>query len=185
VAAVKAESRREALRIIGAVGSTCAFPFGADQLYGQQAGHAPGGRFFDAAQMETLAKLTDLIIPPTETAGAARSGVPEYIDRVVSVEKEHQIVFRDGLAWLDRQATSAHGKVFRDLDEEQQIAMLTPLCEAADSNQLKKPGARFFRSLKSMTADGYYTSRTGLVDELGYKGNMAMAGFPSCEVKEH
>ena len=93
----------------------------------------------------------------------------------MSVEKEHQIVFRDGLAWLDRQATSAHGKVFRDLDEEQQIAMLTPLCEAADSNQLKKPGARFFRSLKSMTADGYYTSRTGLVDELGYKVNMAMA----------
>lgn len=179
------ESRREALRIIGAVGSTCAFPFGADQLYGQQAGHAPSSQFFDAAQMETLAKLTDLIIPPTGTPGGAHAGVPEYIDRVVSVEKEHQELFRGGLAWLDRQAGKLHARTFRELDEQQQIDMLTPLCEAADAGEMNVPGARFFKSLKSMTADGYYTSRIGLVDELGYKGNMAMAGFPSCEVREH
>ena len=29
----------------------------------------------------------------------------------------------------------------------------------------------FFRLLKNLTADGYYTSRVGLLDELGYKGN--------------
>ena len=183
--ATRPESRREALRILGAVGSTCAFPFAADQLYGQQAGHAPASRFFDAAQMDTLAKLADLIIPPTDTPGGAQAGVPGYIDGVVSTEKEHQQLFRDGLTRLDREAAKLHGKPFRELSEPQQVALLTPLCEAADKGDWKVPGARFFKSLKNMTADGYYTSRAGLVDELGYQGNMAMAGFPSCEVKEH
>ena len=43
----------------------------------------------------------------------------------------------------------------------------------------------FFRLLKNLTADGYYTSRVGLVDELGYKGNTALPQFPSCTVPEH
>ena len=43
----------------------------------------------------------------------------------------------------------------------------------------------FFRLLKNLTADGYYTSRVGLLDELGYKGNSALPQFPSCAVPEH
>ena len=31
-----------------------------------------------------------------------------------------------------------------------------------------------------MTADGYYTSRIGLVQELGYKGNTVLRQFPEC-----
>lgn len=44
---------------------------------------------------------------------------------------------------------------------------------------------RFFRLVKNLTADGYYTSRAGLIDELGYRGNTALARFPSCTVPEH
>ena len=44
---------------------------------------------------------------------------------------------------------------------------------------------RLFRLIKSLTADGYYTSRIGLVDELGYTGNTALASFPSCTIREH
>ena len=43
---------------------------------------------------------------------------------------------------------------------------------------------RFFRLLKNLTADGYYTSRVGLVEELGYRGNAALAAFPSCTTPE-
>ena len=39
---------------------------------------------------------------------------------------------------------------------------------------------RFFRLMKNLTADGYYTSRIGLLDELGYTGNTALLEFPSC-----
>jgi hypothetical protein len=32
-----------------------------------------------------------------------------------------------------------------------------------------------------MTADGFWTSKQGLVDTLGYKGNTVLAEFPTCE----
>ena len=39
--------------------------------------------------------------------------------------------------------------------------------------------------MKSMTADGYYTSQIGLVQELGYKGNTVLPSFPACTHPEH
>jgi hypothetical protein len=42
-----------------------------------------------------------------------------------------------------------------------------------------------FRLVKNLTADGYYTSRVGLLEELGYTGNTALAQFRACEVREH
>jgi hypothetical protein len=44
---------------------------------------------------------------------------------------------------------------------------------------------RLFRLIKNLTADGYYTSRVGLLQELGYTGNTALARLPSCAVPEH
>lgn len=43
----------------------------------------------------------------------------------------------------------------------------------------------FFRAMTSLTAEGYYTSQIGLMDELGYVGNTALAAFPECEIPEH
>jgi hypothetical protein len=43
---------------------------------------------------------------------------------------------------------------------------------------------RFFRLIKNLTADGYYTSRVGLVDELGYRGNTARPSYPACPIPE-
>ncbi len=184
--------RREALKIIGAIGATCAFPFSADELYGQ---HAHAGtverirpaaapykpRFFSEAQYKLIARVADLIIPPTETPGAAAAGVPEYIDRVVGGSEQQQQSFREGIAWLD----AAAGGNFLALPEDRQIALLTPLCEAADSNGLKHAGDRFFLSMKNLTADGYYTSQAGLVRELGYSGNTALPSFPECGRPQH
>jgi len=41
-------NRRESLKIIGAIGTTCAFPFSADELYGQH-GPQPGRGREDSA----------------------------------------------------------------------------------------------------------------------------------------
>ena len=185
------ETRRDTLKIIGAIGSTCAFPFAANDLYGQHqhAAHAqtpPRGpytaKFFTAREYETVSRIADLIIPPTDTPGAAGAGAPEYIDYVVHNNPSHQPAMREGLAYLDRQSGP---KRFVELTEEQQIGLLTPLSEAADRADFEVPGARFFHMVKSMTADGYYTSQVGLVRELGYKGNTALASFPGCDHPEH
>jgi hypothetical protein len=189
-----AQERRDTLKIIGAIGATCAFPFPADELYGQH-NHTPPAaatsgpyapQVFTKDQFDLVSRVADLIIPPTDTPGAAQAGVPEYIDRVVSANPEHRGRFREGLAWLDGAALKAHGRKFLQLSAEQQIAILKPLSDGADDNENPQPPeVRFFRVFKSMTADGYYTSEAGLVQELGYRGNTVLAKFPECGVPEH
>jgi gluconate 2-dehydrogenase gamma chain len=184
--------RREALKIIGAIGVNCAFPFSADELYAQHAhGHlvqqiqpaaAPyKPQHFDAHQYAVVSRIADLIVPNTDTPGAVAAGVPEYIDRVVHAAAGQQKLFAAGLAWLDQQA----GKPFLELTEEQQIALLSPLCDAADAGRMKHAGDRFFKAIKSMTADGYYTSQAGLMRDLGYNGNTVLPAYPECTHPEH
>lgn len=186
-------SRRESLKIIGAIGTTCAFPFSADELYGQHV-HAsnptaPEGpytlKFFSADEFETLSRIAELIIPATDTPGAIGAGAPAYIDGVVSANPEHKKRFREGLAWIEQESARKYRKKFSKLTEAQQVKLLTPLSEAVDSGGKLGVGERFFVMVKNMTADGYYTSRIGLVQELGYAGNTAMEKFPSCEIPEH
>ena len=187
------QTRREALKIIGAVGVTCAFPFSANELYGQHVhppGHAaaqaqPGAssapRFFTPAQLLVISRLTDLIIPPTETPGAAAAGVPAYIDLVVNEDPKLQSIFREGLPRLDAMSESRFSNSsFLQLAEAQQVEILTSLSEAATGGD-----ASFFHAIKSLTADGYYTSRVGLLQELGYNGDAVLAAFPAFQIPEH
>jgi len=226
------ETRRTALKMLGAVGATCAFPFAGDELYGQHA-HvpaAPAGQtppepaFFTAAEFATVARVADIIIPSTETPGASGAGVPAYIDLVVAANPRHQPLVRAGLARLeqdaratgaasvvampapaliallrtasdvvDREDAAARRARFR-ADEtgrlvyfvattDRDAARTPPLAQVADdAMNIDDPmlPARFFRLMKNLTADGYYTSRVGLLDELGYAGNTALLAFPSC-----
>ena len=220
--------------MLGTVGLTCAFPFAGDELYGQHVhltlAQAPSAgpyapTFFTPAEYATLSRLTDVIIPPTSTPGASAAGVPEYIDRVVTLNAEHQSLVRAGLAWLERQAKDRFSRDFLSLDEAQHIAILQPLSDEVDRQQREAQRGRFrtdakggtvyyvaindktspappaaarsapesdpaqpvrvFRLIKNLTADGYYTSRAGLLEELGYVGNTALASFPACDVREH
>jgi hypothetical protein len=213
--------------MLGAIGATCAFPFAGDELYGQHV-HTTllqtpspqpyGPSFFTSAEYTALSRLTDAIIPATDTPGAAAAGVPEYVDRVVTLNAEHQPLIRSGLAWLEEQATSRFSRAFVELGETERSAILQPLSDELDRQRREalrarfrrgdqgqtvyyvavtdrdypaapaEPRAvgdadlpvRFFRLVKNLTADGYYTSRAGLLAELGYTGNSALAAFPAC-----
>lgn len=188
-------SRRESLKIIGAIGTTCAFPFSADELYGQHV-HRPDKipldasgpytpKFFSPAEFETLSQLAETIIPATVTPGAIGAGVPRYIDQVVSANPEHRKRLREGLKWLDTESKRHFHNEFAKLGEAQRIELLTPLSAAVDAGKKLNGPERFFALVKNLTADGYYTSQDGLVRELGYAGNTALEKFPSCELPEH
>ena len=196
------KNRREALKIIGAVGVTCAFPFSANELYGQhvhpsgeaafqQAKPDAAPRFFTPGELLVISRLTDLIIPPTETPGAAAAGVPQYIDLVVNEDPKLQGIFRQGLPRLDTMSASRFSSsVFLQLTEAQQVEILTSLSEAAEEKAPSKKNvvgsdAAFFKAIKSLTADGYYTSRIGLLQELGYNGDTYLAAFPESRIPEH
>jgi gluconate 2-dehydrogenase gamma chain len=172
--------RREALRILGAISVSCAFPFSAEELYGQHVHSSglaqvelPKPSWFSGDDLKLLSMMTDLIIPATDTPSASAAGVPAYMDLVVSRNEGHQKLFAEGLAWLKEQS-------FVDLAEEAQYRLLEPLCLAADSGKASSMPERFFAAVKSLTADGYYTSKAGLITELGYKGNAVLPEFPTC-----
>jgi len=176
--------RREALKIIGAIGTTCAFPFSADELYGQHVHPAPGAqaaasapKFFKTEEFAVISRVADLIIPDTDTPGAVKAGVPGYIDFVVFHNPLHQAAFRAGLEWL--------GPGFLKLSEAQQIAVLQPVSDQVDKGLQETAAQKFFRAMKGMTADGYYTSKIGLMQELGFQGGAVLAEYPACEVPEH
>jgi len=177
------KDRRETLKIVGAIGSTCAFPFAANELYGQHADHTPPKlpavsttpSFFTPPEFALISRMADLIIPATSTPGALAAGVPMYIDTVVSKNPAAQRTFRAGIA-----SFNLSHKGFLDLDQAAQITVLTPLCEAADEGKSRQPEVALFKAIKSMTADGYYTSKIGLIDELGYHGNSVLSEFPVC-----
>ena len=102
-----------------------------------------------------------------------------------------QGIFHAGLSRLDtisesRFATSA----FLQLSEAQQVEILTSLSEAAEQKGVPKESvagddAAFFTAIKNLTADGYYTSRIGLLQELGYNGDAYLAAFPEFSIPEH
>lgn len=191
--ATYSSDRRSVLKIMGAISATCAYPYAGDELFAQAAPEhqhqhsaAPrdAARFLAEPDFRMISRLADLIIPETNTPAASGAGVPSYIDLVIARDAELQQLVADGLRWLDAEASGQAGKKFMDLSEEVQIGILEPLCQAADAGNSLARNVRFFALIKKLTADGYYTSKTGLIDELGYQGNMVLSSFPGC-VHEH
>jgi gluconate 2-dehydrogenase gamma chain len=199
-------NRREALKILGAIGGTCAFPFSANELYGQQTPvtqpqhvhqHAgpperppsvkgpikPG--YFSEPDFDTISRLADLIIPHTDTPGAVEAGVPAYIDSVVGASAELQAICQVGLKAFEERSQKEGGLAFAALTMQQQVAVVTPLSEVVDAHQPESAAERFFHLIKNLTADGYYTSHAGLVEELKYTGNTVLDRFPQSTIREH
>ena len=127
-----------------------------------------------AAEMDWLKALVDTIIPRTETPGASDTGVPVYIDRRLAANPELAERFRAGMKALDADAHSRFGAAYPALNEQQRTDLLTPLGDDP-----------FFRLVKGLTVDGYYTSQDGLTKELGWHGNTYLTQFPGCTHPEH
>lgn len=168
---------------MGAIGVSCMFPYEADELYGQHV-HQEGDpaalpklKVFDPDEFALVSRVADLIIPATDTPGALGAGVPFYIDMLCAANKSLLALVRYGLQWLT-------GMKFLKLSEAEQIAVLETTSKNAEAGG-DTAADQFWRAFKSMTADGYYTSKIGLRDELGYKGNTVLDHFPESQIPEH
>jgi gluconate 2-dehydrogenase gamma chain len=171
-------TRREALILIASA-SPLAAQDAAQEAHHHSAEAAPAAATtyrpatLTPAEMRLAATLSDLIIPRTDTPGASEAGVPEFIDRRLTASPNLTASFRRGLELL--------GAGFPRLAVEKQVAMLTDFSR-------QPPGTakeRFFQLLKEMTIDGYYSSRAGLTQELGWHGNTFLSEFKGCTHPEH
>lgn len=158
-------------------------------------------KFFNEHEMETIAVLSNIIIPADDVSGSATdAGVPDFIEFIVKDMPQHQVPMRGGLRWLDLQAVKRFGKSFKECSNSQQIQIVDdiayPEVSYTDANgkQIKKgsvkpgmqQGVRFFSLMRNLTATGFYTSKIGIQD-LGYIGNQPNQwnGVPDDVLKQY
>ena len=153
------ERVRASMTANGGPGSTTAGPATATQLTPERA--------------RALEALADIIIPETDTPGAAEAGVTEFVTALVDgwLDDEDRDRFVAGLDTVDPTARERFGADFADCTEAQRTqlvgefdAELVRLREDPDA----RPSRYFFHDVKRFTITAYFTSEVGL-DALGYR----------------
>lgn len=130
----------------------------------------------DAHQRATIAELSEMIIPTTDTPGAQAAKVDEYIDIILAEwsTDADKAAFMRGLSELDGRAQAAFGKTFVEGTTEERTALLAVLDdELTKARNLRKAWKRgdgapppdyrqlFFHQVRSLTVSGYYSSEVG------------------------
>jgi gluconate 2-dehydrogenase gamma chain len=147
---------------------------------------APSGKYtpkyFTPHQYETLTLLCESIIPKDEkSGGAVEAGAPEFIDLLSSENEEYQLKLGGGLYWLDGFCGDRYTGPYLSCTPEQRKAVLDLIAfrKNAKADPTLSPGVAFFAFLRSLTCDGFYTSKIGIAD-LQYIGNTVLPEFPGC-----
>ncbi len=146
-------------------------------------------QFFKHDEFRTVELLTELIIPTDDTPGAKEARVADYIDFVVFSAAEHlpelQKRWTEGLSWLDQASRKSFGAPFNEISLDQREQLLTEMSLPDRDPRASHAGYSFYRLVKGMTVEGFYTSRVGLIDVLGYQGLAFLPEFPGCTHPEH
>jgi hypothetical protein len=71
-------------------------------------------------------------------------------------------------------AREMYGSDFLKRSASERVSVLTRM--AKNETAPEKPEEIFFRELKAMTIRGYYTSKIGIHDDMGYLGNTLQQG---------
>jgi len=126
-------------------------------------------RFFSAEENELLDQLMEMIIPAdNHSPGAHAAQVSLFADSMVATSNAAiQKQWREGLKRIQEQAAKS--------------SLAEALAEsAANEGHATTDIERFFRDLKHMTVNGYYTSAIGIHKDLQYQGNAYLTAFPGC-----
>lgn len=178
-------NRRELLKyFLVAAGASFSGSLAQNVLAGVVPTRTASKAIFDAATSKKVALLTEMIIPETDTPGAIKAGVPQFVEMMVVdwFNDDERKIFLDGLASLDAYCEQQFGKPFVQCAAEQQLSALQDAEAQAKSYRTfgiagfgtdlqsksvdyKTP---FFTKLKELTVLGYYTSEVGAQTELVY-----------------
>jgi len=138
------------------------------------------GKVFTLSQLKQLRSICAIVIPKTETLGAAEVNTHGFIDNQLfhCYEQAEQEKMIQLLTLIDEVAKKSFSRSFTELGQDQQFQLLTAL-DVGKGNFDKKQRADF-KSLKKLICFGYYTSEVGASQELrylavpgGYQGSIA------------
>ena len=152
--------------------------------------------FFDAHQNETFLALAELIVP-----NSAEAQVNRFVDTLISVDTpENQKKLIASLGAFDHEAVSRYQQPFKDLSEDQQVAILTAAAAAEPGQpgqgrrRRRRPAVPatngseppvltlrdHFEDVKGWVSGAFYSSEFGM-KELGWTGQVAWDSYPGCE----
>ena len=131
-------------------------------------------QFFSEDESRLLDQLMEMIIPADDhSPGAHEAKTNLFADLMVATSNDAlKKRWQDGI---------------RLIREEAKNSSLAEALRGAAVNE-ENPTTdleRFFVVLKQMTVNGYYTSATGIHQEMEYVGNAYLGAFPACTHPEH
>jgi hypothetical protein len=173
-------SRRDVIRnlVLTVGGSTLLSACGGRVTLGPP---VPGTRprFYGDREMAVLSRVSDLLLPRTETPGALDVGVPSILDRLMAewASEETRAEHRATLAALDTALGAAGGDFLAASDAAAEDALARVDRAAFDGD-----GVEGYTGLKSLVAQAYFSTEGGAVEEMGW---MAVPGrWDPCAVRE-
>jgi len=127
-------------------------------------------------QLDLIAELVDVIIPPTRSPGAKESLVHVYIINYMEdcASRKEYNNFKNGLNDLQVTSVNNFNNVFEKCSKTQKKQLLENLEKSSTYTGLllkinnKLRGRSFFNMLKTLTIEGYCTSSNGATKHLAY-----------------
>lgn len=144
-------------------------------------------KFYTTHEMETIAVLSDIIIPKDQISGSATDAkVPDFIEFITKDKPDLQTPMRGGLLWLDLQSAKRFGRSFKECSSQQQLQIVDDIAYPEKAKPEMKQGVAFFSLMRNLTATGFYTSEIGVKD-IGYMGNTPTKwnGVPDDVLKQY
>lgn len=146
-------------------------------------------QLFNEHEMETIAALSTVILPPREPhGGPLEAEVPALVEFIAKDIPQMQNLLLGGLMWLDHQSNTRFGKDFKSAALDQQKMILDEIAFHDPEIPLDEQPMeiQFFALMRNLTVTGYYTSKVGIAD-LGYKGNQPNVwdGVPQDVLDQH
>lgn len=141
------------------------------------AAKSPTPRFLDDSQLALVKRAVDIIIPSTDTPGAAEAGVHRFIDMMMAdwASEGSRDTMTRAIADIDVSARQAFDRPFIELQKDQQQTLL----ETIDGDTRGKSDSQSpFGMFKQLTIFGYYTSEIGASVELRF--NPIPGAYPGC-----
>ncbi len=166
-------SRREALLRFGAVMGGTMLGSAALVTGCATPDARPAGELFTGADVALLDEIAETILPATDTPGARAAGVGAFMTVMVAdtYRADEQAVFLAGLGAVDDECRALHGVSFMAASGAERTALLRRLdIEQFDYMQSRPPGSpvHYFRMLKELTLQGYFTSEIGYTQAMRY-----------------
>ena len=179
--------RREALRLLA---TGAALPLATPQLFAvlREAravlGRQATPQTLSSHQNVTVTAIADMIIPKTDTPGAADVGVTAFIDLILTewYTDQERAHFLNGLADVDARSQRLFSKGFVECSPEQRAEILTILGTTMtdEANRIEaqreqatrsdpEPVNNFYYMIRGLILTGYYTSEAGATGELNYQ----------------